>query len=84
MNEVEWIKSLDRPLLDEPPRRIDVTVSVMRAVHSVQHEDEAVLSIAAVFAVIAGVAAIALALPVWVSTQDPLAGFADALNLVLQ
>jgi hypothetical protein len=82
MNEVEWIKSLDRAPLDEP--KIDVTARVMCALRSVQHEDEAVFSIAAVFAVVVGAASIALALPVWVSTQDPLAGFADALNLVLQ
>jgi hypothetical protein len=82
MNEVDWIKSLDQPSPDVP--KIDVTAGVMRAVRSIRREDAAVFSIAAIFAAVAGVAAIALALPVWFAAQDPLAGFADAFDVVLK
>ena len=82
MNEVDWIKSLDRASPDEP--RIDVTVSVMHAVGSIQSEDEPVFPFAAAVALAVGVAAIALALPAWFAEQDPLVGFADAFHLVLR
>jgi hypothetical protein len=86
MNEVKWLKSLDRaslPRNDVP--RIDVTMGVMRAVRTIRYEeDDAVFPLAALAALLAGAAAIAVMLPVWFATENPLAGFADALNLVLQ
>jgi hypothetical protein len=82
MNEVEWIKSLDRFSSNAP--RVDVTTAVMERVRSTRRADRTVLSIAAVFAVAAGVTAILLAMPLWVEARNPLAGFTDAFNLVLQ
>jgi hypothetical protein len=82
MNEVDWLKSLDRAT--PHPTTIDVTEAVMRVARSTPRNPDAVFSIGAVVAAVAGVAAIALAVPWWVATQDPLACFAEAFDLVLQ
>jgi hypothetical protein len=82
MKEVEWIKSLDRPSSNMPS--VDVAAAVMGRLRSTRQEGRSVLSIAAVFAVVAGVTAVVLAIPLWVQAQNPLAGFTDAFNLVLQ
>jgi hypothetical protein len=88
MKEVNWLKSLDRSSLDRHDApSIDVTLSVMHAIRSSRNDDvEVVFPLAAVLAVIAAAVAIGLTLPIWfgAAPQDPLAGFADALNLVLQ
>ena len=82
MDEIEWIKALDSGRGDVP--HVDVAHRVMLAVVAQQHETDAVFPFAAILSTVAGVAAIWIALPVWFSTQDPLAGLADAFQMVLQ
>jgi hypothetical protein len=84
MNEVEWLKSLDRPL--PAHGTIDVTPGVMQALHSrsLSRDEDRVLSIAAAIAIIVGIAAATIVAPAWMSPPDPLADFGEAVNLVLR
>lgn len=84
MNEVEWLKSLDRPA--PAPRVVDVTAGVMQAVRSrsKSQEDDRVFLVAAAVAAFVGAAAVAIVAPVWFAPSDPFAGFGEPLNLVLR
>ncbi len=82
MDEIEWIRSLDRARAHAP--RVDVADRVMLVVRSQRHEHDDVFPFAALLATLAGVAAILMALPMWAAAQDPLAGFADGFQMVLQ
>ena len=84
MNEVEWLKSLDRA--EPAPPMIDVTRGVMQAVRSrsMARDDDSVFPFAAAVAAIVGAAAVAAVAPAWFALSDPFAGFGEALNLVLR
>jgi len=84
MNELEWLKSLDRAV--PAHRAVDVTEGVMQAVRarSIAQENDRTFFIAAIVATAAGIAAAAIVAPAWFAPTDPFAGFGDAVNLVLR
>ena len=84
MNEIEWLKSLDRAGVPTPAR--DLTAVVMEAVRarSAGREDERIFRIGACLATIVGIVAVAIIAPTWFGPADPFAGFGEALNLVLR
>jgi hypothetical protein len=84
MNEVTWLKSLD---VNGPPcASIDVTRGVMQQVrsHAQDQEDDRVMPVAAAIAVVAGIAALLLAAPMWTISADPFRNFGEVVNLVLR
>jgi len=83
MNEVEWIKSLDRG--NDAPMNVDVAARVMQNLYaSRQRDGERVFGFAAIVAVALAAASLALVLPTWLTPENPFAGFDDAVRLVLQ
>jgi hypothetical protein len=84
MNEVEWLKSLDRAAAT--PRVVDVTPGVMQAVRSrsISQDNDRVFPVAAVVAAVVGAAAVALVAPSWFAPSDPFAEFGEPLDLVLR
>jgi hypothetical protein len=87
MNEVEWIKSLDgRDVREAPP--VDVANAVMREIRARQSAQGDVgrdpLGIAALLATLAGGGAVAYALVIWTTLQDPFVNLFDSVKLVLQ
>jgi hypothetical protein len=85
MNELEWIKSLDRTGPEDAPE-VDVANSVMRQIRSRQNagRDRDPFGIAALLATLAGGGAVAYAVVAWSAFQDPLLNLFDSVKLVLQ
>ncbi len=81
MNEIEWIKSLDKA---QPVVRVSVANSVMRTLRSGEQLIAQISPLAALVAMLAGAGAIAFAMQVWINFQDPLMNFMDSWKLVLQ
>ena len=83
MNEVNWLRRLDSAAPPDTPR-VDVSARVLRSIRSRRGEEETVLPIAAFVAVAAGVCAVALAAPAWLTARDPFASLAEVFNVLLQ
>jgi hypothetical protein len=83
MNEIEWIKSLDKD--SSEPSRVNVANSVMRDIRTIeQPAGSAAYGWMALFATLVGCGAVAFAFQAWVTLQDPLVNFMDSWKLVLQ
>jgi hypothetical protein len=83
MNEIQWLKSLDRD--KDQPIRVDVADQVLRDIRQRSHPAESGLPpLAALIAALAGAACIMIAVETWMNFQDPLASFVDSWRLVLQ
>ena len=84
MNEMQWIKSLDRVSADVPT--LDVAQRVLRSIRQVgsAQERELVYPIAAVLSAVLGATACIVAVPFWSTATDPFIGLGNALQMVLQ
>jgi hypothetical protein len=84
MNETQWIKSLDRDVVEMPA--LDVSQRVLRSLRTADaaQQSELVLPVAAFISAVLGVTACVVAVPFWWAATDPFIGLGNALQMVLQ
>jgi hypothetical protein len=85
MDEVRWLRSLEESRGTDLAS-IDVAPGVMRTVRALEAQEasDRLFPIAAAVALVAGAAAMALALPTWLATQTPLGDLTETFDLVLR
>ena len=83
-DEIEWLKSMDKPAGTVPP--VNVASSVMRRIRSTGalSESDRAFSIVALLATLLGAAAAGFAVMTWLGMNDPLGDLVEPLKLVLQ